>query len=202
MPPSYWQDGINYLSRSDQIIAGLIAAYPEAILQNHGNPFYTLMRAIVGQQISVKAADAVWQRLENQLQTISPEKLLTVEEEDLRQCGLSRQKISYLNAITYAFKEETLTPSQWETMSDQQVASQLMKIRGVGQWTAEMFLIFHLNRPDILPLTDLGLLNAIQLHYGSITKSEILILAQQWQPYRTVATWYLWRSLDPKTVQY
>ena len=202
MVPSYWQDALAYLTRTDRIMAALIAAYPDAVLKNQGNPFHTLTRAVVGQQISIKAADAVWQRLEGQLKTISPPQLLTVGEDQLRQCGLSRQKISYLTVIARAFEEGTLTPSKWPGMSDREVASQLMEIRGIGQWTAEMFLIFHLNRPDVLPLTDFGLLNAIQLHYGSLSKTEILALSQGWQPYRTVATWYLWRSLDPVTVQY
>jgi DNA-3-methyladenine glycosylase II len=202
MIPSYWQDATNYLTNTDEIISRLIASYPDAVLKNQGNPFHTLTRAVVGQQISVKAADAIWQRLEAQLETISPPQLLTVGEDALRQCGLSRQKISYLTAIALAFEEGTLTPSRWERMSDEEMISQLVAIRGIGKWTAEMFLIFYLNRPDVLPLTDLGLLNAIQLHYGRLSKSEMLTLSRQWQPYRTVATWYLWRSLDPVTVQY
>ena len=202
MTPSYWQDALTHLTNTDAIISRLIASYPDAILKNNGNPFHTLTRAVVGQQISIKAADAIWQRLEAQLPTISPSQILRAESEQLREYGLSRQKISYLTAIARAFVEGTLIPSQWTTMSDEEVVSQLVKIRGIGQWTAEMFLIFHLNRPDVLPLADLGLLNAIRLHYGSLNQAEIQTLSQQWQPYRTVATWYLWRSLDPITVQY
>ena len=202
MIPSYWQDALAHLNRTDKVIAGLIVSYPDAVLNNQGNPFQTLMRAVVGQQISVKAAEAIWQRLSGQLETISPSQFLIVEKELLRQCGLSRQKIDYITAIAHAFESETLTPSRWERMSDEEVSSQLVSIRGIGQWTAEMFLIFHLHRPNVLPLSDLGLLNAIRLHYGSLTKSEIFTLSQRWQPYRTVATWYLWRSLDPVTVQY
>jgi DNA-3-methyladenine glycosylase II len=202
MTPPYWQDATIYLSKTDEIIAQLIASYPDEVLKNHHNPFHTLMRAVVGQQISVKAADAVWQRLEGQLETISPPQFLAVGEDALRQCGLSRQKISYLTAVARAFEEGILTPTTWQKMSDDEVVRQLVGIRGIGKWTAEMFLIFHLHRPDVLPLADLGLLNAIQRHYGSLSKTEILALSQRWQPYRTVATWYLWRSLDPVTVQY
>lgn len=202
MVPSYWQDALIFLTRSDEVIAKLIASYPDQVLKNRGNPFYTLMRAVVGQQISIKAADAIWQRLETQLVTFSPSDFLAIDEQSLRQCGLSRPKISYMTAIAHAFEEETLTPNCWESMSDQEVVSQLVRIRGIGQWTAEMFLIFHLHRPDVLPLSDLGLLNAFRLHYGNLSKSEILTLSHGWQPYRTVATWYLWRSLDPVTVQY
>jgi DNA-3-methyladenine glycosylase II len=172
MIPSYWQNALAYLTNTDEVIAGLIVSYPDAVLKNQGNPFSTLTRAVVGQQISIKAADAIWQRLEAQLETISPPHFLVVEEDTLRQCGLSRQKISYLSAIARAFEEGTLTPSRWERMSDEEVVSQLREIRGIGQWTAEMFLIFHLNRPDVLPLTDLGLLNAIQLHYGSLSRQQ------------------------------
>ena len=199
--PPYWQEAITHLLR-DEVMAGLISSFPDEVLKNHGNAFHTLIRAVVGQQISVKAAEAVWQRLEAQLKTISPQQLLTVREEVLRQCGLSRQKISYLTAIASAFEQEILTCNQWYEMGDEAIVRQLIGIRGIGQWTAEMFLIFHLNRPDVLPLTDLGLLNAIKLHYGNISKSEMLTLSQQWRPYRTVATWYLWRSLDAMTVQY
>ena len=202
MIPFYWQDAITYLTAQDQVIAGLIDSYPDAVLKHQGNPFLTLVRAVVGQQISLKAAEKIWQRLEAQLPTISPSRCLALRDEQLRQCGLSRQKISYLKAIARGFEAEILTPNQWETMSDQEVITQLRGIKGIGQWTAEMFLIFHLHRPDILPLSDLGLLKAIQLHYGNLTKVEILSLGQVWQPYRTVATWYLWRSLDPVTVQY
>jgi DNA-3-methyladenine glycosylase II len=202
MIPSYWQDSLTYLSRNDEIIAGLIVSYPDAVLKNQGNPFQTLIRAVVGQQISIKAADAIWQRLAEKLAIISPSQLLTIGEESLRKCGLSRQKIDYLIAIAHAFEAETLTPHHWKKMSDKQIISQLIAIRGIGQWTADMFLIFHLNRPDVLPLSDLGLLNAIRIHYGRLSKAEILTLSRQWQPYRTVATWYLWRSLDPITVQY
>lgn len=199
--PPYWTEAITHLLK-DEVMAGLIASFPDEVLKNHGNAFHTLIRAVVGQQISVKAADAVWQRLEAQLKIISPQQLLTVREEVLRQCGISRQKISYLTAIANAFEQEILPSNQWYEMGDEAIVRQLVAIRGIGQWTAEMFLIFHLNRPDVLPLTDLGLINAIKLYYGSITKSEMLTLSQQWRPYRTVATWYLWRSLDATTVQY
>lgn len=204
MIPPYWQEAIAYLAPKDRVIAELIVSYPDAVMRNYNNPFYTLMRAVVGQQISVKAASAIWQRLEKQLEVIYPSQVLAVEEDQLRQCGLSRQKISYIREIARAFEEKILTPNTWETMSDREIVNQLTTIRGIGQWTAEMFLIFHLHRPDVLPLSDLGLLKAIQLLYGDrfVKKAEILELSQKWKPYRTVATWYLWRSLDPETVEY
>jgi DNA-3-methyladenine glycosylase II len=202
MIPSYWQDALTYLTSTDKIMAGLIASYPDESLKNRNNPFYTLIRAVVGQQISIKAAEAIWQRVEAQIKVISPSQFLKVEEDKLRQCGLSRQKIDYMTGIARAFEEGIFTSSRWETMNDQEVVSQLVGIRGIGKWTAEMFLIFHLHRPDVLPLADLGLINAIRLYYSSNSKEEILTLSQRWKPYRTVATWYLWRSLDPITVDY
>jgi DNA-3-methyladenine glycosylase II len=203
--PPYWQTAIDYLTEQDEILGSLIGLYPTERLTNHHNPFHTLARAVVGQQISVKAADSIWSRLEKCLETISPGSLLRLEMETLRGCGLSRQKVEYLMAIANAFHEGTLTPDRWAEMSDGDVRRQLVRVRGIGPWTAEMFLIFHLHRPDVFPLGDLGLINAIQRIYANerpLSTEEIRQLAGRWQPYRTVATWYLWRSLDPVTVQY
>jgi len=203
--PTYWQFAKKYLTIKDPIIAEIIISYPRDILLNYHNPFYTLTRAIVGQQISVKAADAIWQRLENLLKIVEPEYYLKIDSEDLRQIGLSRQKISYIANIAQAFSDKTLTPDKWDEMEDEAIAKQLMNIKGIGKWTAEMFLIFHLHRPNILPLSDLGLLNAINRYYGvdkTLSKADILELSKIWEPYCTVATWYLWRSLDPVPVQY
>ena len=200
--PSYWQDAITYLSAKDQILAKLIYQYRDETLVNLGNPFQTLIRAIIGQQISVKAAETIWQRLKQNLTTISPANFLLLSEQELKECGLSRQKISYITNIANAFEDGILIPNQWQEMSDQEVVRQLIQIKGVGQWTAEMFLIFYLHRSDIFPIADIGLINAVQLHYGDSTKAEIIYRSQQWRPYRTVASWYLWLSLDPVIVQY
>ncbi len=203
--PVYWQEAIAYLESEDPILGRLIRNYPGENLQNHHNPFYTLARAIVGQQISVQSADAIWSRLTTILPSISAEAYLQLTESQLRGCGLSRQKIAYLYNIAIALEEKLLTPTDWDHLSDEEITEELTKIKGIGTWTAQMFLIFHLNRRDILPLGDLGLINAIQLHYSKKAKlslGEIKQIAQTWQPYRTVATWYLWRSLDPVVVQY
>ncbi|WP_017293219.1 DNA-3-methyladenine glycosylase family protein [Geminocystis herdmanii] len=200
--PLYWQKALELLTHQDKIIGNLIITYPDEILTNHHNPFHTLIRAVVGQQISVKAAEAVWQRLATVLESITPHSFLTSDREKLRQCGLSRQKINYITNVANAFHDGLLTPNTWEYMSDHEIIKQLTQIKGIGEWSAQMFLIFHLHRPDILPLADLGLINAIYQHYGNMTKAEIITLSQQWQPYRTVAVWYLWRSLDPFVIQY
>jgi DNA-3-methyladenine glycosylase II len=204
--PPYWRSAIDYLSDRDDILGKIITRYSgEEGLTNYRDPFRTLVRAVIGQQISVKAADSVWFKLVARVETLSPETLLAVPEEDLRARSLSRQKISYLVAISEAFLNGTYTPDRWAVMSDDEVRLQLIRARGVGNWTAEMFLIFHLNRPDIFPLGDLGLINAIQRAYagdGSLKLDEIRQLGERWRPYRTVATWFLWRSLDPATIQY
>ena len=135
----------------------------------------------------------------------STEHYLAAKEDELRQCGLSRPKIRYITNVANALESGQLTPLTWPTMSDDEIAKQLMSISGIGRWTAQMFMIFHLHRADILPLGDVGLLKAIDLNYGAgkqLSDSEIRKITQIWQPYRTVATWYLWRSLDPIPVQY
>lgn len=203
--PSYWREAKDYLAASDKTMGDLIALYPNETMINYHNPFYTLVKAIIGQQISVKAANAISQRLESCLKIVSAKNYLAIDETTLRECGLSRQKINYITNIAKAFEENILTPSAWLNMSDEDVFHQLTSIKGVGVWTAQMFLIFHLHRPDIFPVADLGLVKAIQQYYGQsklLTKTEIIELSQQWKPYRTVATWFLWRSLDPLPVQY
>lgn len=203
--PPYWQEAIDYLVHKDQVIARLIATYPDEVMTNHQNPFSTLVKAIVGQQISIKAASKICQRLESLIGHFSTDLYLKAQEDDLRQCGLSRPKIRYIGNVARALEAGQLTPLTWTNMSDDEVTNQLISISGIGTWTAQMFLIFHLHRSDILPLGDIGLINAIKLHYNSgedISKPELRKIAQVWRPYRTVATWYLWRSLDPIPVQY
>ncbi len=203
--PPYWQEAIEYLAAQDRVMASLIASYPHERMLNHHNPFHTLVKAIVGQQISVKAASAIGQRLESLLGTFSPKHYLAAAEDQLRQCGLSRQKIAYITNVARALEQGKLTPLAWPGMSDEEVIKQLISIKGIGTWTAQMFLIFHLHRPDVLPLGDVGLLKAIAVHYSSgkeLTIADIVTISQSWKPYRTVATWYLWRTLDPIGVQY
>ncbi|MBR8832148.1 MAG: hypothetical protein N5P05_002404 [Chroococcopsis gigantea SAG 12.99] len=200
--PYYWEKALDHLAH-DRVLYKLISSYPDEHLTNYQNPFLTLVRAIVGQQISIKAADAIWKRLAEKTGDISAESLSRLTEDEMRSCGLSRQKISYIGSLILAFKTGSLTPDKWCNMEDSEVRHQLIAIRGIGKWTADMFLIFHLHRPDVFPLTDIGLVNAIKLHYGKyMTRDDMLKLAQPWRPYRTVATWYLWRSLDGTIVQY
>jgi len=170
-----------------------------------GEPFLTLARAIVGQQISVKAAQSVWDRVVTCAGAVTPEGILLKKPSELRACGLSDRKTEYIVDLARRFADGLVHPYRWPEMSDEEVVADLVQVRGIGRWTAEMFLIFNLLRPDVFPLDDLGLQKAIRLHYfrgrvGTLTRMRRL--GESWQPWRSVATWYLWRSLDPLPVEY
>jgi len=202
--PEYWQVACKDLSRSDPVMARLICDYSEARLRSRGNAFETLLRAIVGQQISVRAADAVWSRICSAT-PVQPKIIATLPVAKLRACGLSRMKAEYAIDLAAHFAENRIRPRRWARMEDEAIIAELIDVRGIGRWTAEMFLIFHLLRPNIWPVDDFGLLKAISLHYADgekITRVYAEALGNRWLPWRTVATWYLWRSLDPVTVEY
>jgi len=203
--PDYWDTACRYLTESDPVLGKLIASYPEGTLSSHGDAFYTLARAIVGQQISVKAADAVWARLEAHLACVTPGTALAADAEALRGCGLSWRKAEYLHDLATHFADGRLGDDLFGRAGDAEVLARLTAVRGIGRWSAEMFLIFHLMRPDVLPLDDIGLLRAIGVYYGDGQKAgarEARAIAAAWAPWRTVATWYLWRALDPVPVAY
>ena len=203
--PQYWQQACAALAAIDPVMDALIARYPDAILANRGDPFQTLARAIVGQQISVKAADSVWGRFAGYAQTLRPEHIVTLELDALAACGLSRRKAEYLRDLAGHFVDGRVEPARWKRMEDEAVIAELTDVRGIGRWTAEMFLIFSLRRPDVWPLDDIGLQKAVALHYCNGERPTPQALRQQGErlaPWRTVATWYLWRSLDPAVVQY
>lgn len=166
-----------------------------------GTPFITLVRAIVGQQISTRAAETVWQRFLAIVGALpTPRAVLKLEEQRLREAGLSQRKAMYVQDLASHFNDCKVHPDRWPIMADEAIIEELVAIRGVGRWTAEMFLIFNLQRPDILPLDDAGLLKAISLHYFSgepVSRFEAREVSLAWKPWRTVATWYLWRSLKP-----
>jgi DNA-3-methyladenine glycosylase II len=202
--PEYWRAACRALSRADPVMAKLIRAYPGTTLKSRGNALETLLRAIIGQQISVKAADAVWARV-GAATPIKPETVATLDIDTLRACGLSRMKAEYAIDLAAHFVEGRIRPHRWARMDDETIIAELSDVRGIGRWTAEMFLIFHLLRPNVWPVDDLGLLKAIALHYrdgNKIRTSEAREIGEDWQPWRTVATWYLWRSLDPVAVEY
>jgi len=205
MIPYYWSEAIRQLADADPVMAALIGRYAGTGLCSRGDAFGTLARSIVGQQISVKAADAVWARFAAAVGTVSPAAVLAAGEAGLASSGLSRRKIEYMVDLAGHFAAGRIRPEHWADMADEAVIAELAAVRGIGRWTAEMFLIFNLLRPDVFPLDDLGLQRAIFDHYFGGEKQPRRVLAELgegWRPWRTVATWYLWRSLDPLPVEY
>lgn len=210
MQPDYWQKATRHLSKSCPTMAVLIKRYKGEGLAAREDGFYTLIRAVVGQQISTKAADAVWNRLIKAVNPLTPEKLLRVRDTTLRKCGFSQQKVLYAKNVARFFVDHHIQSpaaraAYWAQLSDEEIIEQLTAIKGIGSWTAEMFLIFHLTRPNVFPVKDLGVLKAIDLHYTDgqrLKPKEYIALAERWAPYKTVASWYLWRALDPEPVAY
>lgn len=203
--PPYWRKACQSLARNDDTLKLLIKEFQDVRLRSRGSAFETLLRAIVGQQISVKAAQAVWNRLENQLERVSVPRVLAQSPEDLRACGLSRQKVAYILDLAQRFDSKEINPRRFKSLDDTTLIKTLCNVKGIGQWTAEMFLIFHLQRPDVYPLQDIGLIRAVERHYlggTPATKADLTAIGERWRPWRTVATWYLWRSLDPFPVEY
>ncbi len=205
MKPEYWDRAKRALARRDPVMAAIMRARPRVHLTRRGEPFMTLARAIVGQQISVKAAQSVWDRVIACVGECTPPAVLQRKAPELRACGLSDRKTEYIVDLARRFDRNLVHPQRWPLMSDEEVIADLTQVRGIGRWTAEMFLIFNLLRPDVFPLDDLGLQAALRRHYfngrqGSLARMRRL--GAQWAPWRSVATWYLWRSLDPVPVEY
>jgi DNA-3-methyladenine glycosylase II len=205
MKAANWNKGKAHLRRACPTMKRIIDAYPGEGMQAREDGFYTLLRAIVGQQISVKAADSIWKRLEAKVQPLTPEKLNRTRITTLRSIGLSEQKANYVKNVATFYLEHPRHADGWHAHEDDAIIKMLTEIKGIGRWTAEMFLIFHVARPDVLPLGDLGLLKAIDRHYPTKMarkKAHYEQVAEAWKPYRSMATWYLWRSLDPLPVEY
>lgn len=203
--PVYWAQAVSDLKKRDRILRRLIPQYEGLHLVSRDDPFMTLARAIVGQQISVQAADAVWKRLVEACTRLTPKNLLELDVDVMRTCGLSQRKVEYVRDLAGHFHDGKMHVASWQTMDDESIIAELTMIRGIGRWTAEMFLIFYLMRPNVFPIDDLGLLKAISLHYFSgdpVSRSDAREVAANWEPWRSVATWYLWRSLDPVPVNY
>ena len=207
--PHYWDDACKHLARRDRVMKKLIPQFGEARLQSRGDAFTTLARSIVGQQISVKAAQAVWDRFAALLPTpstrLAPDAVLGLEATAMRAAGLSARKVEYLRDLAAHFDTGQVHVQQWQQMEDEPIIEELVAIRGIGRWTAEMFLIFHLMRPNVMPLDDLGLIKGISVNYFSgepVTRAEAREVGEAWAPFRSVATWYVWRSLDPLPVEY
>ncbi|AGF46720.1 DNA-3-methyladenine glycosylase II [Candidatus Kinetoplastibacterium desouzaii TCC079E] len=198
--PDYWEKAILELKKKDRILKKIIPLYKGKYKPSANSPFLTLIRFVLGQQVSVKSADTIWGRLIRLLgDNPSPKLILDIDSESLRVIGISKRKIEYLKDIADHFVAKHIQPEKWADMDDESIISDLSSIRGVGRWTAEMFLIFNLQRPDVMPLDDLGLLKAISIHYFSgepVSRFEAREVSVAWRPWRTVATWYLWRSIE------
>ena len=203
--PEYWGDACKHLMKKDRVMKRLIPQFGEASLQSRGDAFVTLARSIVGQQVSVKAAQTVWDRFAKLPRKITPANVLKLKVDDMRAAGLSARKVEYIVDLALHFDNGALHVKKWSEMTDDAIIEELVAIRGIGRWTAEMFLMFHLMRPNVLPLDDVGLINGISHNYFSgeaVSRSEAREVAAAWAPYCSVATWYIWRSLDPVPVSY
>jgi DNA-3-methyladenine glycosylase II len=199
--PAYWAEACKCLVKKDRVMRRLIPQFSAEALHTRGDPFITLARSIVGQQVSVKSATATWKRFIALLAEITPASVLLLKIDDMRAAGLSARKVDYLVDLALHFTEHRLHVQEWEHMDDESIVAELTAIRGIGRWTAEMFLIFYLLRPNVLPLDDAGLLKGISDSYFSgdpVSRSEVREVAEAWKPWSTVATWYIWRSLDPQ----
>jgi len=203
--PDYWEDACRHLAKKDRVMKRLIPQFGDACLQSRGDAFTTLARSIVGQQISVKAAQTVWDRFAKLPRKMSAGNVLKLKVDDMQAAGLSARKIEYLVDLALHFDSGAIHVDSWKHMDDEEIIAELVGIRGIGRWTAEMFLIFHLMRPNVLPLDDIGLINGISRNYFSgeaVSRSDAREVAAAWAPYCSVATWYIWRSLDPLPVEY
>ena len=203
--PDYWHEASAELAAGDPVMAGFVDLYSGDSLVSRGDPFGTLVRSIVGQQISVKAADSIWARFSSTLSAIEPDAVLAVSTETLRACGLSARKVEYISDLARHFSSGQIHVNRWNAMSDAEIIAELTAVRGIGVWTAEMFLIFNQLRPDVYPLDDIGLQRAVAKHYFGgerLARKQLAEAGERWRPWRSVATWYLWRSLDPVPVEY
>jgi DNA-3-methyladenine glycosylase II len=187
-------------------MAGIIQSYPDSRLITRGEPFATLLRAIVGQQISLRAADTIWARLVAATGTLTPQALCDTAPEALRAAGLSARKVEYVRDLATHVLQGQLEHDKLIALDDHALTQTLIGIRGIGRWTAEMFLIFNLNRPDVWPIDDVGIKKALVRHGWAasldLPRHEWEALGEPWRPWRTVASWYLWRSLDPVETVY
>jgi DNA-3-methyladenine glycosylase II len=205
MKPEYWDKARRALARRDPVMGAIIRQHPKVFMMRRGEAFMTLARAICGQQISVRAAQAVWNRLMTCCSEMTPEKVLAKKRPELRACGLSDRKTEYIADLAQHFVDGKIHERDWPRMADEEIIAELTDVRGIGRWTAEMFLMFNLLRPDVFPLDDLGLQKGIRANYfkgRKISLARMRKLGESWRPWRSVATWYLWRSMDPVPVEY
>jgi len=204
--PKYWSKAKKLLSKKDPVLKKIIKKFNKGYLKTRNKPFFSLCRTIIGQQISVKAADSIWTKFEKKCRKkIIPDTVLKLNSRSLKSAGLSRQKISYLKNIAKSFKNKSFNIKSLKTMNDDLAISYIIRLKGLGVWSAQMFLMFNLNRPDIFPTQDIGLIRAISKNYKTSyppSKRFIYKISKLHSGYRTVFTWYMWRSIDPTDVEY
>lgn len=202
--PVWWPDAARHLHAADPVFAGLTELAEPTPWREPGPAFGALVRAVIGQQISVKAAASVWNRLLDHTGCAAPNvpdarQLRSLSVEALRGCGLSQRKAEYVLALADYFLAPGFSLQRLTALDDDALIAELVSIRGIGRWTAEMFLMFHLHRPDVLPLGDLGLRAAAGSLYGdgaALDAATVRQLAGPWRPYASAATWLLWRYME------
>ena len=205
-PPAYWYRAKRILSKKDPILRKIIKKFNKGFLTTRKDPFFSLCRTIIGQQISTKAADSIWSKFEIKCnKKIIPDTVLKLTSRSLRNAGLSRQKINYLKNIAKSFKNKSFNMMNLKKMNDDLAIDYITQLKGLGVWSAQMFLMFNLNRPDIFPTKDIGLIRAISKNYKTSyppSKRFLNRISKIHSGYRSVFTWYMWRSIDPVDVEY
>ena len=205
MKPKYWNKGKFYLSNKDKVLKKIIDQFPNQSLQLNNNSFQALINSIIGQQISVSAANSMKKKLFALKRNITPRTIKNTNKTSLRKCGLSKQKILYINNIADFFLINKEFVNQMHKIDNQEIRNKLIEIKGIGNWTVDMFLLFTHGSSNIFPSGDLGFLKAISKHYKKdlpLNDKFLSTLFKRWSPYSSMATWYLWRSLDPIPVSY
>ena len=198
--PDWWNDAVNFLS-DDELLSPIVKKFGKYSISSKNNLFQTLMKSIVGQQISVAAADSIWLRLSNHIGEMTPENVLKKTQESIASCGVTRPKASYIYGL--AEQSDHLLNQPYDDMTDNEIMNHLTSFRGIGPWTAEMMLMFHFLRPDVFSIGDIGLVRAVEkLVPNAASRDDILDISKRWKPYRTAASWYLWRTVDPEPVEY
>ena len=202
--PEWWDSAKQAISTSDSLLIDVIEEFEEPSLRSRGDLFATLIKSIVGQQISVVAASAIWSRFEDIVGEVTPESILTKTHQEIKEVGLSNRKVEYIVGIAQSWIDG-FGEIDWEIMSDEEVIEELVKLRGVGRWTVEMLLIFALLRKDVFPIDDIGLIRGMEKLYNNghtLEQSQLYEISDNWKPYRTLGVWYIWRSIDPEPVEY
>ncbi|PPR45925.1 MAG: DNA-3-methyladenine glycosylase [Alphaproteobacteria bacterium MarineAlpha5_Bin6] len=205
MKPNYWNKGKLYLSNNDKILKNIIQNYPKEYLSINNNYYHCLINSIIGQQISVSAANSIKNRFFSLNSKINPKNVLKIRNNSLIKVGLSKQKINYIKNISNFFINNKNFINQIQTYDENEIKNKLIQIKGIGPWTVDMFLIFGLGKSNVFPRGDLGFVKAISISYNKklpISENFLKKLYNKWSPYNTIATWYLWRSLDPLPVSY